>query len=358
MSDSIRALASSMVLRKKAGIEPYILFLGAGASISSGCSSMLQIIDDVLGNYSNSELNIWEEKIKSATRINTEFGELLRKEIIIQKRNRFFDIWGLLDHETQYSILKNHLLVNNYPSEGYDYLVQLIKYGFFKTVFSTNLDNLLERTLYNKGLRQPEDFVVAINGKDRSEEIVELLNSTHSPLKIIKLHGSLESPRSYAFRSTEVFDFEKKLKPDLSRYFKQSLIIVGYSGQDRDVDVLFEDEGKEIHFVNPKIPEMESRISQILLARGKGKTIYGNIGNFDTFFRKILTYVEGEERVKSSDSPLSLYKCTTRFSHELNYIFSKKENDYAIEIAEEIIKSIEDKPYSVSNEPIPKVILC
>jgi NAD-dependent protein deacetylases, SIR2 family len=307
MSDSIRALASSMVSRKISGTDPYILFLGAGASISSGCSSMMQIVDDVLEQHAKSEFDNWENEIENATQIEKKFGELLRESKNKEKLVRFYEIWGTLDHETQYSILRPHLWDDKKPSEGYENLVKLIKKGYIKKVLTTNLDNLLERALNNVGCYQPDDFILVVNRKDRREEIIEQLNSSRSPLKIIKLHGTLESPKSYAFRPEEISDFEKEIKPDLSQLINQSLIIVGYSGQDRDIDKLFEDEGKEIHFVNPSKPEAERGIFQTLMVRGKGKIIDGNDGNFDNFFEKLLKYVELEEgRNTASDSEPSI----------------------------------------------------
>jgi len=294
-----------MVSRKRAGIDPYILFLGAGASISSGCSSMMQIVDDVLEHYAKSEFDEFELEIKNATKKDNKFGELIKNEINKKKEALFFEVWRTLDHRTQYSILRKHLWKSKSPSEGYQSLVQLIKKDFIKTVFSTNLDYLLENTLNNAGLYQPDDFVVVVNGKDRPEEIVEQLNSSRVPLKIMKLHGSLESPKSYAFKPEEIFDFEQKIKPDLSRFINQSLIIVGYSGQDRDVDVLFENNGNEIHLVKPTVPDAESRIFQILSC-GKGKLINGNDGNFDIFFKKLRMYIENEEKRDSPDFDFSI----------------------------------------------------
>lgn len=352
MSDSIRALASSMVSRKISGVDPYILFLGAGASISSRCSSMMQIVDDVLEQHAKSEFDKWEKEIKDATQKEKRFGELLRNEISKEKRTRFFEIWNLLDHDNQYSILRKHLWENKIPSKGYDSLIKLIKKGFIKIVLSTNLDNLMEKALNNSGY-QPGDFVIVVNGRDRHEEIVDQLSSSRNSLKIVKLHGTLESPKSYAFRQEEIFDFEKEIKPNLSQLINQSLIIVGYSGQDRDVDLLFEDEGKEIYFAKPSKPEAESRIFQTLTVRGKGKIIDGNDGNFDKFFEKLLKYVELEEgRSNASDSepsiegflrkigfakelenPRSRYKNLTSLyvkPTEYNEICSKLEKDHII----------------------------
>jgi IstB-like ATP binding protein. len=295
-----------MVSRKMSGTDPYILFLGAGASISSGCSSMMQIVDDVLEQHAKSEFDNWENEIKTATEKEKKFGELLKNEIGKEKRTRFFEIWSLLDHDTQYSTLRKHLWEDKTPSEGYDNLVKLIKRGFIKTVLSTNLDNLMEKALSNSGY-QPGDFVIVVNGRDKHEEIVDQLGSSRNSLKIVKLHGTLESPKSYAFGQKEIFDFEKKIKPNLSQLINQSLIIVGYSGQDRDVDLLFKDEGKEIYFVKPSKPEAESRIYQTLMVHEKRKIIDGNDGNFDNFFEKLLKYVELEEgRSNASDSEPSI----------------------------------------------------
>ena len=130
--------------------------------------------------------------------------------------------------------------------------------------------------------------------------IVEQLNSSFIPLKIIKLHGSLESPKSYAFTPPEIFNFESQIKSEISRFINQSLIIVGHSMQDRDICVLFEEKGDEIYFVNPTTPQAESEIFKILSVRGKGEIIDGKDGYFDAFFRKLLMYAKYEEESNGS----------------------------------------------------------
>jgi len=143
MSDPIKFLAHNMVSRKKARADPYILFLGAGASINSGCSSLMKIVDDVLKSQATkSDLDYWEDKIKKANQ-DKEYEKFLNEKIGREKCTCFFETWEKLGDNTRYSILKKHLLENKNPSEGYDYLVQLIRNGFIKMVFSTNLDNLL-----------------------------------------------------------------------------------------------------------------------------------------------------------------------------------------------------------------------
>jgi hypothetical protein len=171
MSDTIKALAANMVSRKQSGLAPYVLFIGAGASISSGCSNMLRLVDDVLQTHASAQFEAWQNDIANATSKDPRFGDLLRNEINDKKLGKFFDVWVALDTESKYAILRKHLWDGKTPSEGYIDLAHLIKAEYFTTILSTNLDNLMEKALNKVGLLSPEDFIVIVNGKDSPEEI-------------------------------------------------------------------------------------------------------------------------------------------------------------------------------------------
>ena len=320
MSDTIKALATNMVARKRSEVDPYIPFLGAGASISSGCSSMMQIVDGVLQSHDLTQYDNWQKEVAEAASLNAKYGELLKQEIAKQKRDRFFKIWSKLDRDSQYSILRHHLREDKSPSDGYLDLAHLIQMGYVKIVLSTNLDNLLEKALNNLGWYPPENFIVIVNGKDNPEEVRDQLESSRVPFKLVKLHGTLESPHSYAFTPSEVFDFEKTIKPVLSRIISQSLLVIGHSMQDRDIDMLFDDEGKEIHFVNPTPPEIGSRIDTILKVRRQGSVIEGADGVFDNFFQKLRSHIEEESeetRIPDSTPSIDGFLQSIGYEHEL-----------------------------------------
>ena len=320
MSDTIKALATNMVARKRSEVDPYILFLGAGAVISSGCSSMMQIVDDVLQSHDLTQYDNWQKEVAEAASLNAKYGGLLKQEIAKQKRDRFFKIWSKLDRDSQYSILRHHLWEDKSPSDGYLDLARLIQMGYIKIVLSTNLDNLLEKALNNLGWYPPENFIVIVNGKDKPEEVCDQLESSRVPFKLVKLHGTLESPRSYAFTPSEVFDFEKTIKSTLSRIISQSLLVIGHSMQDRDIDMLFDDEGKEIHFVNPTPQEIGSRIDTILKVRRQGSIIEGTDGVFDNFLQKLRSYIEEESeetRIQDSTPSIEGFLRSVGYEHEL-----------------------------------------
>lgn len=292
MTDKIRALAASIAARKDLGAEPYVLLVGAGASVSSGCSPMPRLADDVLQNYDRARFDRWQASVAGAASLSPEFGELKGKEVARLKLDGFYETWTKLDANTRLSLLKRHLWEEKTPSRGYADLAHLVAAGYFKVALSTNLDNLFERALGDAGWREPDNFVVAVNGRDKPEDVRFHLESAHAPFKLVKLHGTLASPLSYAFMPEEIFRFEETIKPELARYLNRSLVVVGHSFQDRDIDVLFEKEGGEIHFVNPTPPEPGSRIDRVLKVRGYGSVISGDEARFDDFFRELRSHLE------------------------------------------------------------------
>ena len=328
MYDQIRALASNVVSRKKAGVDSYVLFLGAGASINSGCSNMVQLANDVLQSHEPKQFAKWETELSAATSKDTRFGDLLKTDINEKKINRFLDIWSMLDSETRYAILRRHLWDQKTPSRGYEYLAHLVKSGYITTILTTNLDNLVEKALSKVGLLSPENFVVLVNGRDSYEEITDQLENRRAPVIVVKLHGSLESPLSYAFTVEEVFNFERTIKPYLARIINQSVMIVGHSMQDRDVNILFEDEGKEIHFVNPVPPRPNSSIDIVLRVRGVGSIIDGQQGGFDDFFEHLRSHIEDHsaERDASVSPEIDGFLETIGFGSELTVPRSRYKN--------------------------------
>lgn len=292
MTDKIRALAAGIAQRKSAGVEPFVLLVGAGASVSSGCSPTARLADDVLQSYERTRFDEWQASVAAAASLSPEFGELKAREVARLKLEAFYGRWARLDPDTKFSILNRHLLQGAAPSAGYADLARLIADGYFGLALSTNLDNLLERALNDAGWREPEHFVVSVNGRDKPEDLRYQLESARPPFKLVKLHGTLASPGSYAFTPDEIFRFEEAIRPELARYLNRGLLVVGHSFQDRDIDVLFEKEGGEIHFVNPAPPEPGGRIDSVLKVRGYGSVISGEEARFDDFFRELRAHLE------------------------------------------------------------------
>gem|GEM_PF-1476552 len=320
MSDLIASLAANIVERKRAGAEPYVLFLGAGASISSGCSSMVALVDDVLQERDTTGFASWKAEIDGIASLPEQYRAAVWNEIAKRKRQRFFELWGALDPETRFAILQRHLAVPATPADGYHDLAQMIKAGYFRLALTTNLDNLLEHALEHAGWYPAQHFVVVANRRDKPEEVRYQIEHAHVPFTLVKLHGTLESPSSYAFTQPEIFDFEQSIKPTLAQVIRQSLLVVGHSMQDRDIDVLFEEVGGEIHYVNPHAPEPESPITRIMSVRRQGGLISGADAQFDAFCRQLRAMIDTKARGtrKGSERPIEDFLRQIGYEHEIS----------------------------------------
>jgi SOS-response transcriptional repressor LexA len=238
-----------LLKEKRRQKEPYVLLLGSGASLSSGCSSTRAIINDIFPNEGLVEID---------------------------------DVWCSLGDDEKCCLLEPHLSTTK-PSFGYQLLAELIKAGYFDTVFTTNFDPILEDSLADAGLRA-RDYLVLINDRSSTvqEEIARQLDFSTPRIKIVKLHGDLYR-RHLVFAESETFQFSKPLEDALNRFFKRSLLIVGHSMRDTDVNRCIESTGGSIWYVNPSPPEGE--VLRAMKARSCPKHyIDSEEGNFDVFF--------------------------------------------------------------------------
>lgn len=190
----------------------FTLFLGAGASISSGIKSAWKMIEEWRVSYAEMHS---EELLKSNTWYNqsNEYSELFE---------------ALYDQPTQRREFIENCIVNSIPSWGYVYLVNLLKNKAFNTIFTTNFDDLINEACYtfSNNLRP------VVCAHDSSIKNIRL---TSNRPKIIKLHGDfLFDDIKNTIRELE------SLKDNMRTKFRQyanefGMIVVGYAGNDRSI---------------------------------------------------------------------------------------------------------------------------
>jgi len=262
----IRRLANLMRARKEAGQSPYILVLGAGASLASGCSSAGAIIEDVVKKYSDKDIT------------QMDWNAIQRE---------FYALWDSMSDPEKYAVIKPHV-EGKEPSIGYQRLAELIKEGYFNIVFSTNYDLLLEDALFGVGMRAGREYTVLVNGRDEEEHIIRALEFPTPRVKIVKLHGDFAA-RIFPFTPREIFEFDDELEETLSRYLNRDIIICGHSMNDDDINRVISKEGGSIWYVNPKEPPVTSFIGKAMTFK-PSTLITGEEGKFDVFFQ--LLYAE------------------------------------------------------------------
>lgn len=286
--------------------EPnYSLLLGAGASVSSGIKSASELIE------------MWSKEIceSNAKRgdVSDTKEDFFKKESWYDARNEYSSLF-----EKQYDLPRQRrmfiekIVDGKMPSIGYSYLLKLIEKSYFRTVFTTNFDDLLNQSFYSHSSERP-----IVCAHDSS---INSISVTSKRPKIIKLHGDyLFDDIKNTLKETE--SLEGNIKDKFIEFAKDyGLIVVGYAGNDRSVmDVLsylLKHDGYLDNGIYWCIREGDSVSNELKKLLWLDKVYYVPIKGFDQLFAEI--------NAKISDRPSLPYE--TRLSLNLSDI--SKEIDY------------------------------
>jgi len=190
----------------------FTLFLGAGASISSGIKSGGEMIKE------------WRESY-----IEMYSRDDLSKQNWFGKSNEYSELFErLYDQPTQRREYIENCIVNSYPSWGYIYLVNLLKNNILNTIFTTNFDDLINEAChaFSNNLRP------VVCAHDSS---IKNIRITSSRPKIVKLHGDfLFDDIKNTIRELE--SLEDNMRTKFRQYANEfGMIVMGYAGNDRSI---------------------------------------------------------------------------------------------------------------------------
>lgn len=234
---NVNQLAQQMRLRKEQGEKPFILFLGAGASITSGGSTMDNLIKQFLIDF------------------NLESNDDIEKMDENERFEKFIYGMDTLDQIDRYTWLRL-VFKNGQPSVGYIALTRLIENGFFETIITTNWDSFLDMSLSQSNkVSNKKEYRFYVRGVDQDNFITRGFRVHNTPrIKILKLHGELYSPVIFVTKK-DTSSFPNEIAGLLKDFFKNySIIMVGYSISDLDVQRCMENDSNTLIFISPKIP--------------------------------------------------------------------------------------------------------
>ncbi|EOD0142206.1 SIR2 family protein [Escherichia coli] len=190
----------------------FTLFLGAGASISSGVDS------------AGGMIRRWRDAY------TLMYGEdALKKQVWYDKDNEYSELFeALYDQPTQRREFIESCITAAKPSWGYVYLTNLLDKGHFNTIFTTNFDDLVNEACFtfSNNLRP------IVCAHDSSINSIRL--TTARP-KIIKLHGDfLFDNIKNTIRELE--SLEDNMRAKFRQFATEfGMIVIGYSGHDRSI---------------------------------------------------------------------------------------------------------------------------
>nr|WP_315078663.1 SIR2 family protein [uncultured Kosakonia sp.] len=219
---SIKDLADYIKIRS--GVSPnYSLFLGAGASVTSGIQTAHQLVQE------------WRKEIFSRLSHEPYTTEAKAREWLADKHPDWYDqnneysslFEKKFDLPSQRRRFVELQVDKKLPSIGYAYLVELFESNFFDTIFTTNFDDLINEAFYQFSSDRP-----LLCAHDSS---INGISVTSSRPKIIKLHGDylFDSIKS-SLKETESLEINTREK--LIEFTKEyGLIFVGYAGNDTSI---------------------------------------------------------------------------------------------------------------------------
>ncbi len=206
----------------------YSIFLGSGASVTSGIRTATQLIDEwakelyerfcdgQTAKTAEEAKEYFENKHSSWYSPDNPYSSLFEKKFDLPTQRRRF-----VEQEVD----------NKFPSIGYAYLTSLVDKNYFNTIFTTNFDDLINEAFYLFSNTRP-----IVCAHDSS---IHSISITSKRPKIVKLHGDyLFDDIKSTLRETE--SLEHNTKEKFVEFCKEyGLIVIGYSGSDRSImDVL------------------------------------------------------------------------------------------------------------------------
>lgn len=295
-------------IKTKSGNSPnYSIFLGAGASVTSGINSGTQLVEE------------WRKEIYELSSSSPYTDVKTARQYLNDKESSWYDptneysslFQKKFDLPAQRRRFVEKQVDSKLPSIGYSYLVSLFQSAYFDTVFTTNFDDLINEAFYQFSRERP-----TLCAHDSSIKGVSV-NSSRP--KIIKVHGDylFDSIKS-TLNETESLEINTREK--LIEFTKKyGIIFIGYAGNDRSIiDVinylLRQDEflGNGIYWCIRKNDEINPDLHKILK---RERVYYIEIDGFDEALAELHHHIIGEGLSLESN-----FKSTKRESMLSNFI--------------------------------------
>jgi len=285
-------------IRTRSGSMPnYSLFLGAGASVTSGIRTAAELVDEWrkevferLATTSYTDTESAKEWLRSNEMDwyddSNEYSSLFEKKFDLPAQRRRF-----VEEQVDKRL----------PSIGYAYLVELFDRKLFDTVFTTNFDDLINEAFYQLSAERP-----LLCAHDSS---IKGISITSSRPKIIKLHGDyLFDGIKSSLNETESLEVNTKEK--LIEFTKEyGLIFIGYAGNDKSImdvinSLLKQDDYLKngVYWCHRKDTPISPELSKFLL---KDRVYLVEIEGFDEVLAELFHEVNNGGSLSFSGTPKS-----------------------------------------------------
>ena len=258
-----------LIVTRNANVPNFALFLGSGASVTSGVRTAEDMIED------------WRRLLFKRSSSTIPYDTWLTAQSWSHSDDEYSLLFEeIYDQPLQRRAYIEEVVKDGHPSWGYVYLTNFLANRIFDVVFTTNFDDLLNEAcyLYSDGLRP----IVAAH-----DSAIQGIRVTSGRPKLIKLHGDFlydNIKNTLAELETLEANTKKKLGQFAQEY---GLVVLGYSGRDRSVmdtlELLLRDEDnykQGVYWCQRRGAEVSGRLESLLR---KDRVYLVDIDGFDEF---------------------------------------------------------------------------
>jgi len=276
-----------LIANAQPGEKRFVLFAGAGVSKDAGIPTawnlMLKTVS--LLYAAENEKRVDKETTKNIDYakwfLNSDYAEMTYPKLIKELYPT---------HPEQQNFLQKYLSGKK-PGTVHELIAELARRGIIRAIITTNFDHYIEDALEEKGL----DIQVISTDEDlkNSEPLIQC-----KKIRIYKPHGDLGKGM---LRNTPA-DLEKLSEPmesELVRVLSEhGVMILGYSGQDKDIQRIFDKRNYnyyQLFWINPNPPDGE--IKNILEKKGY---VPIHCEGASQFLKRFFELAEGMEQIAPS----------------------------------------------------------
>lgn len=218
----------NLISKRNNNTPNFALFIGAGASASSGIKTASRMITE------------WRRQLYEQSKSGETFEKWLKKQDWYEDEEEYSILFEkTYDQRSQRRVYIEECVKDAKPSWGYIYLANIIAHNYFNVIFTTNFDDLLNEACFLYADLRP---IVCAH-----DSAVADIRVTSARPKVIKLHGDfLYDSIKNTVRETETL--EKNMRDKFMQFAREyGLVVIGYGGNDRSVmdilDTILKSEG-------------------------------------------------------------------------------------------------------------------
>jgi tetratricopeptide (TPR) repeat protein len=293
----------NLISRRNNNTPNFALFIGAGASSSSGIKTASQMITE------------WRRQLYDQSKSNETLEKWLKKQDWYDDEEEYQILFEkIYDQRSQRRVYIEECVKDAKPSWGDIYLANIIANNYFNVIFTTNFDDLLNEACFLYADLRP---IVCAH-----DSAVADIRVTSARPKIIKLHGDfLYDSIKNTVRETETL--EKNMRDKFMQFATEyGMVVIGYGGNDRSVmdilDTILKSEGyfpNGLYWCKRKGDKASKKLERLMR---RDNAYWVEIDGFDEFTAELHENL----RIRLPDTVRDPFKATTE---RLNRFISPKE---------------------------------